>query len=425
MSVTALIGLQWGDEGKGKVVDSLSRHMDFVVRGQGGANAGHTVILGDQSYVLHLVPSGVLSESAVPVIGNGVVIDPIELLAEIRKLEEVGLSLRDRLKVSHQAHMVLPTHRDLDRAQEQARGKGKLGTTGRGIGPCYTDKVSRCGLRMGDLPRGAAGRELLTRHMGSQRDAIDALGGQHSRSLADEVDELLEAFDALRPLISDTVALIHDAVDRDAAVLLEGAQGALLDLDHGSYPFVTSSSCCVGGLLGGSGVSPRALKRVIGVAKSYCTRVGAGPFPTEESGAVGEEIRQKGKEFGATTKRPRRCGWFDAVAVRRAIKTNGVSEMVLTKTDVLSGQPCLKVAAAYKSDASAADYGSGGTLGAPVPVYTEMAGFDGDLGAATSVDELPGAARDLIELIEAQCEVPVTLVSTGPERNQIVRRDPR
>jgi adenylosuccinate synthase len=418
----ALIGLQWGDEGKGKVVDAMSERVDMVVRAQGGANAGHTIRVGDATRVLHLVPSGMLYPEIVGVVGNGVVVDPFVLLRELEGLLEAGYDLTGRLWVSDRAHVVLPYHAEMDEALEHLRGQTALGTTKRGIGPAYMDKAARTGLRMGELRDPVACAKRVMAEASAKYRLLDALGLPSRVDPAAVADRLLAAAERLLPLVADTVSLAHEAVDSGRNVLIEGAQGSLLDLDLGTYPYVTSSSCHTGGLLAGSGLPPRALERVIGVAKAYCTRVGGGPFPSEDLGSRGEEIRRRGTEFGSTTGRPRRCGWLDLVALRWAVRTNGVDEIALTKADVLSGQPEIPVCHAYDLDGVQITAFPADGLEGVRPVYRTFPGFDEDLAGIRRFEDLPGSLRDLIGLVEDVCGVPVTLVSTGPERGQTIQR---
>ena len=421
MPATALLGLQWGDEGKGKVVDALSKNLQMIVRAQGGANAGHTVRVGGQKHVLHLVPSGILYPHVVGLIGHGVVVDPVTLVREIRQLESLGVDLDGRLFVSERAHVVLPSHKALDVAQEAARGAGRIGTTGRGIGPAYGDKVGRKGIPLGASRHPSRFAERVRELTEEKNRLLTALGAE-PLDVSAAVAAIVESVAVLAPRITDTVALVLSALDRGDDVLLEGAQGALLDLDLGSYPYVTSSNCHVGGLITGSGVPPQAIGRVIGVTKAYCTRVGEGPFPTEEFGPIGAGLRERGQEFGATTGRPRRCGWFDAVAVRQAVRTNGVTEIALTKTDVLAGEPVIRVGTAYTSLPTMADGEPVDPTQAPTVRYTDLPGFDADLATVRRYDDLPGAVRDFVAFLESVCGVPVTLVSTGPERTQTLSR---
>jgi adenylosuccinate synthase len=422
MSVTALLGLQWGDEGKGRIVDALSASMEVVVRAQGGANAGHTVKVGERTRVLHLVPSGMLFPQVTGVIGNGVVVDPFTLVQEIDELGATGCEVGGRLLLSDRAHLVLPYHPEVDKALEERRGQRALGTTGRGIGPAYADKAARVGIRAGDLLDPAAAREQIQEEVASKNVWLTALG-RRPLDGKDVAGRVMGVAGRLLPFLADTVAFLNDAAQSGRAILVEGAQGALLDVDLGTYPFVTSSNCHLGGLLAGSGLSPRVITRVIGVAKAYCTRVGSGPFPTEDHGRAGEVLREKGREYGATTGRPRRCGWFDAIAARYAARTNGITEIALTKADVLSGQPVVRAGAAYRIDGRVvSEFPSGSRLDRAQPQWREFPGFEADLGAARRFDDLPRTVRDLVAFIEEACGAPVTFVSTGPERDQAIRR---
>ncbi|MAG55527.1 MAG: adenylosuccinate synthase [Planctomycetes bacterium] len=422
MTVTALIGLQWGDEGKGKIVDATSDAVDVVVRAQGGANAGHTVKVGETSRVLHLVPSGMLYPDTTGVIGNGVVLDPAQLLTELDALAASGHDLEGRLWISDRAHLVLPYHKRMDEALELLRGQSALGTTKRGIGPAYMDKAGRTGIRAGELRDPGLLRARVCEEAASKNRLLASLG----TSLVDGeaiADEAVACAARLAPMVRDTVTLVNDAIDADQRVLIEGAQGALLDLDLGTYPFVTSSNCHLGGLLAGCGIPPRAVDRVVGVAKAYCTRVGSGPFPTEDHGEAGQELRDKGHEYGSTTGRPRRCGWLDLVALRWAVRTNGVDEISLTKADVLSGQSVIRVCTGYRLNGEETHtFPGGGDVERAEPVYRDFPGFDGELSEARSYDDLPETLRDVIAFTEDTCKASVTLVSTGPERAQTIRR---
>lgn len=422
MPVTALIGLQWGDEGKGRVVDAISEKVQLVVRAQGGANAGHTVKVGDRTRVLHLIPSGILHPHVTGVIGNGVVVDPFTLLEEIEDLRKSGCEPRGRLLVSDRAHVVLPWHQEMDRAQEEIRGGRAIGTTGRGIGPAYADKAARSGIRVGDLLDPARGRDRILDEAAAKNRWLAAFDRKPLDAEA-VAARVLDALRRLAPFVADTVAFVNDAVDRGQDVLVEGAQGAMLDIDLGTYPYVTSSNCHLGGLLAGSGLPPRAVGRVIGVAKAYCTRVGGGPFPTEDLGPAGAALREKGKEYGATTGRPRRCGWFDGVAARYAVRTNGIDEIVLTKADVLSGQPELKASEAYDLDGTVVrDLPAGERLDRVRPEWRTWPGFAEDLSGIRDAGKLPRPLRDLMAFIEESSGARLSLVSVGPERGQLMRR---
>jgi adenylosuccinate synthase len=408
MAVTALIGLQWGDEGKGKVIDALSSRVDVIVRCQGGANAGHTVVVGSQKRVLRLVPSGILFPQVTGIIGNGVVVDPTELVAELDALRAAGHDVDGRLVVSERAHAVMPWHKALDRLGEELRGSDKIGTTGRGIGPAYGDKALRSGIVMADFVSEARFLELFDSGLAAHNRLIEAHGGKPLARDA-ELPALLAAAARLAPLVTDALERLQAAVREHREVFLEGAQGAMLDVDFGTYPFVTSSSTHVGGLLSGCGLAPRHLDRVTGVLKAYCTRVGSGPFPTEDTGATGELLRERGQEYGAVTGRPRRCGWFDAVAARHAIDLNGVDDLALTKADVLTGFDEVKVCVGYRlGGAELSGFPVTDKLARVEPAWRVFPGWKGEFRDARSFDDLPAT--------------PISAVSTGPERAQFVRR---
>ncbi len=409
MPSIAVVGVQWGDEGKGKVVDALTGDADIVVRYGGGANAGHTVYVGADKFVLHLIPSGILHAGKRCAIGNGVVVDPEALRAEIAELRARGIAVSpETLAISDRAHVVMPYHIALDRHRESRAGAKKIGTTGRGIGPCYTDKTARLGIRVGDLqgpPERLYDRleASLFEKQPLLRDAApDAVDPARLRALLERWRE------ELRPFTRDTMALLHDALDAGQRVLFEGAQGALLDVDFGTYPYVTSSNAGIGGLCAGTGVPPGKVGRVIGVAKAYATRVGEGPFPSELKDEVGEGLRQKGNEFGATTGRPRRCGWFDVPAARYALRFCGVESICLTKLDVLSGQAEVKVCVEY--DAAGA------------PVLEGRRGWRENLEDVTREADLPAAAREYVEFLERRVGVAIDWLSVGKRRDQLISR---
>lgn len=423
MPTTCVVGILWGDEGKGKVIDYLAGAADFVVRFGGGHNAGHTLIVPSGKLVLHLVPSGIVHRGTVNVIGNGVVVDPLHLCREIDVLRERGLTveLGRNLLISERAHVILEAHRRQDQWAEQLRGSGRIGTTGRGIGPAYADRCARIGLRVGDLCRPDAlrrGLQALADHknawfgpVGLEPLDVDAMGA-----------ELQAAGERLRDGIVDTGGLLRRALRAERRILLEGAQGCLLDLEHGTYPFVTSSHASAGGAFSGTGLPPHAM-RTIGVVKAYATRVGEGPFPTELVGARGEALRTAGNEFGSTTGRPRRCGWFDAVAVRYAGAVSGVDELVVTNLDVLSGFGDLKIAVAYRlPDGRRITELPAFDLGAVEPEFLELPGFDANLRPARRFDELAANARAYVEAIEAHTGLEVRTISVGPEREQVIKR---
>lgn len=418
-----VVGLQWGDEGKGKVVDILASRARFCVRFQGGNNAGHTLVVRGKKLVLHLVPSGILREDTTCVIGNGVVVDPEVLVAELDRLAEGGRIVTPaQLAISTEAHVILPYHRDLDACREEALGSQLIGTTKKGIGPAYEDKVARRGVRVADLLDRDHLRLMLEAAL---PDKNRQLVGWYGQPPAD-VDVLLAwaapLAERLRPHVADTVALLHEACARGDRILFEGAQGTYLDVDHGTYPFVTSSNTVAATAATGSGVGPKDLHAVVGIVKAYTTRVGSGPMPTELTDDVGEGLRSRGGEFGATTGRARRCGWFDAALVAHAARLNGATHLALTKLDVLSGMGPLQISTHYLScqgvPASAA------ALAAAVPQYEEHPGWDEDLTAARRWEDLPANCRSYVDRIEALCGVPVALVSVGPGRDQVIARDP-
>ncbi len=419
--VTIVVGAQWGDEGKGKIVDVLASQADIVARYQGGANAGHTLVCQGRTVVLHLIPSGILHEHVHCVIGNGVVLDPVALRQEISMLESLGVSVRGRLFISHKAHVIMPYHKLLDQAREQHQS---IGTTGRGIGPAYIDKYSRTGIRVVDLLDRSVLEEKLRANLAEKNALLEKIYHTEQLDVEAIVSEYLEFDRYIDEFVTDTTSLLHTALADGKRILAEGAQGALLDVDHGTYPFVTSSNPISGGACTGLGIPPTAVDRIIGLAKAYSTRVGNGPFPTELTDQTGEQLRTVGSEYGATTGRPRRCGWLDLVALRYSVMVNGITELALTKLDVLSHFPTIKVCTGYRLggqrlkgfpvDAQ--------TLDAVEPEYIELSGWQSPLDEARFIEELPPQAQTLIELIESYCGVRVTLVSTGAEREQIVRR---
>ncbi len=425
MANTVIIGAQWGDEGKGKIVDMLSARSQVIVRFQGGNNAGHTIRVGDEETILHLVPSGILHPGALCLVGNGVVLDPEVFLHETEELAARGVDISpSRLAVSKKAHLILPYHKSLDKAREAKRAGHKIGTTGRGIGPCYEDKAARVGLRAGDLAdpdlvRAKVRHALLEKNVLLRElykfDALDP----------DAVaDGLLALAPRLLPYVQDTDARLHAAMKAGADVLFEGAQGIHLDIDHGTYPFVTSSNTVAGNAAAGSAVAPSALERVVGVIKAYTTRVGSGPFPTELLDDAGSYLRTNGHEFGATTGRPRRCGWFDAVVARESVRLNGITDLALTKLDVLQNLPVLKICVAYELDGRTLDYlpQEEGALGRVTPVYEEMPGFEEDISGCRAFAELPDTVRAYVERLEELAGARVSLVSVGPGREQTIER---
>ncbi|WP_110717140.1 adenylosuccinate synthase [Salinicola acroporae] len=422
-----VLGTQWGDEGKGKVVDLLTESASAVVRFQGGHNAGHTLVIDGQKTVLHLIPSGVLRDDKICVIGNGVVLSPEALIEEIKELEAKDVPVRERLRLSPACPLILPYHVRLDQAREKARGIAKIGTTGRGIGPAYEDKVARRGLRLGDMLH----RERFASKLGEVLDyhnfVLTRYHGEPAVDFQEVLDQAMAFAEELRPMVCDTVSLVHDIRKSGENILFEGAQGSLLDIDHGTYPYVTSSNTTAGGTATGSGVGPLYLDYVLGITKAYTTRVGSGPFPTELFDEFGRHLAEKGHEFGATTGRARRCGWFDAVALRHAVQINSVSGICLTKLDVLDGLENIRVCVGYRSK-------DGETIDNPVdsegyeviePLYHDLPGWNESTIGARSVDDLPANARAYIAFLEKEVGTPIDIISTGPDRNEtIVLRNP-
>ncbi|MBD5641669.1 MAG: adenylosuccinate synthase [Desulfovibrio sp.] len=425
MANIVIIGAQWGDEGKGKIVDMLSAESQVIERFQGGANAGHTIKAGGRETVLHLLPSGILWPDALCLIGNGVVLDPEVFLEEIDALQAEGIDASPRrLAVSAKAHLILPYHKALDKAREAKRAGSKIGTTGRGIGPCYEDKAARIGLRAGDLARPDLVRAKI-RHALLEKNIL--LTGLYKFDAIDAdrtADALLALAPRLLPYITDTDALVHKAIQENKAILFEGAQGVHLDIDHGTYPFVTSSNTVSAGACCGTGVAPSAISEVIGVAKAYTTRVGSGPFPTELNDDTGSYLQAQGHEFGATTGRPRRCGWLDAVILRESVRLNGIDRLALTKLDVLQNLPQLKICVAYELDGKRMDYPpqGEGELAAVKPVYETFPGFEDDISGCRKYGDLPEEARAYIERIEELTGVPAGYISVGPGRDQTIIR---
>lgn len=426
MSTFVVVGLQWGDEGKGKITDVLSAKSDYVVRFQGGNNAGHTVYVGKDKFVLHLLPSGVLQCKGKCILGNGVVIDPKAFLEEIEALEEKGQST-DHVFISRRAHIIMPYHILYDTYREEAAGTDKIGTTKRGIGPCYEDKVARVGIRAIDLLNPEVLKEKLKINIEIKNAIFEKLYNKPPMDFDEIYQQCLAYGDILKDRIIYTERELNEAIDEGKNVLFEGAQALMLDIDFGTYPFVTSSSPSTGGVCIGAGVPPNKLQHLIGVAKAYCTRVGNGPFVTELDDEVGERIRTIGHEFGATTGRPRRSGWLDLVALRHACMINGITHLVITKLDVLSGFDKIKVCTAYKTeDNQEIDYFTSSTtkLDLYEPVYAEIDGWQEDITKINSFDELPENAQKYIKFIEDYLDIEVYLVSVGPDRSQnIIRKE--
>lgn len=424
MSNVVIIGAQWGDEGKGKIVDLLSRELDVIVRFQGGNNAGHTIKVAGEQTILHLIPAGILHPGKICLIGNGVVCDPSVFLTEVDELAEKGVDVApERLKISKRAHLILPYHKALDVARETYKAGKKIGTTGRGIGPCYEDKAARVGVRAGDLTNPVLVREKIEAAL-VEKNALFGLYGAPALSPDGVYDELMDMAPRLLPYLADVPGEIAEAWDKGRSVLFEGAQGTHLDIDHGTYPFVTSSNTVSGNAAAGSGISPRVLHRIIGIVKAYTTRVGSGPFPSELNDPTGEFLRDKGCEFGATTGRPRRCGWLDTVVLRESVRLNGLTDIALTKLDVLRGLPSIKICTGYKYHGKHLDFPpqEEGGLGHVTPLYEELPGFTEDITACASWDVLPVNVRDYISRIEALTGVRVSLISVGPERDQTIHR---
>ena len=422
-----VIGTQWGDEGKGKIVDLLTDAAKAVVRFQGGHNAGHTLVIDGAKTVLHLIPSGVLHDHVVCLIGNGVVLSPEALLKEIDQLEASGIPASERIIISESCPLILPYHISLDQARETALGTKAIGTTGRGIGPCYEDKVARRGVRVGDLMDAdlfaTRLREVLDYHNFVLKNYYQIEPLDYALLL----DQALQQAERLRPMVGDVPAKLHQLRQQGEKIMFEGAQGALLDIDHGTYPFVTSSNTTAGAAATGSGVGPRDLEYVLGIVKAYTTRVGSGPFPTELEDACGQHMGDKGHEFGATTGRKRRCGWLDIVALKRSFKINSVTGLCITKLDVLDGLETLKIAVAYRHHGQEVDTLplSADSLAACEPVYLEMPGWQESTFGVKSYDDLPAAAIDYLKKIEQLCGVPIDIISTGPDRQQtIILRHP-
>jgi adenylosuccinate synthase len=422
MSNTCVIGLQWGDEGKGKIIDILAKDYDIIVRYQGGGNAGHTLIIGDEKFVFHLIPSGILHPGKKCVIGNGIVLDPKLFLDEIEGLSKRNIDVSGNLFISDRAHVVLPYHKKLDLLIEKQKGVSMIGTTGRGIGPCYTDKIARTGIRIADLLNKDQFKEKLKIIVEEKNRLFVNLYNDEPMSWEEIYEEYSVYADKISPFVCDTVDLMASAIEDNKRILFEGAQGTLLDVDFGTYPYTTSSNAAAGGVSSGIGVSPKQIHNIIGITKAYTTRVGSGPFPTEVEGEQGEHIRKKGGEFGSTTGRPRRCGWFDAVAIQHSVRISGVDSLIVTKLDVLDDQETIRICTGYKNGNKVykifpADID---TLNNCEPVYEEVPGWREDTSMVKDVGGLPENARNYIRTIENVVGVKVDMVSVGPERLQII-----
>ncbi|MDR1472457.1 MAG: adenylosuccinate synthase [Synergistaceae bacterium] len=428
--VQALVGAQWGDEGKGRVVDVLARNVDVIVRYQGGANAGHTVIADGKKHVFHLLPSGMLYPNRVCIIGNGVVIDPAQLKSEVDDLSPPPSEIGSRLVISRGAHIVMPYHKKLDVLSEAARSKNSspIGTTGRGIGPCYVDKFNRVGIRAEDLASPTVLERKLRLNLEEKNPILERVYGEAPADFDEIYATAVEWGEFIAPYLGDSTFEIDSAIRGGKGVLFEGAQGTLLDVDHGTYPFVTSSSCVSGGCCIGGALGPGRIDRVIGVVKAYCTRVGEGPFPTEDRGDIGERLRRSGAEYGATTGRPRRCGWLDLVALDYSVRVNGLDVIALTKLDVLSGLDEIKVCAAYRLGGDAAGAtkifpNSAEKLARAIPEYRTLPSWKEDISGCRRFDDLPRAARDYVGFIEESSSVKVGLIGVGPDREDTIVRD--
>ncbi len=421
MKVDVLLGLQWGDEGKGKIVDVLAPQYDVITRFQGGPNAGHTLEFNNIKHILHNIPSGIFHENQINIIGNGVVIDPVVFNKEIEEISALNVDLSEKLLISKKAHLILPSHRILDQASENAKGKTKIGSTLKGIAPTYMDKTGRNGLRVGDI----LGKDFRAKYnylKEKHKDLLKLYDFDYNIEVLEN-----EWFDGIETIkkyqLVDSEILINDLIKKNKRILAEGAQGTLLDIDFGSYPYVTSSNTICAGACSGMGIAPRNIGEVYGIFKAYCTRVGGGPFPTELTDQTGEKLREKGREYGATTGRPRRCGWLDLPVLRYSIMLNGVTQLFMTKADVLSGFDTIKVCTSYRIGDKEIDHLPHDLDEISQPVYTELKGWTADLSLITSVRDIPSELEDYMQFIEKETGVPVTFVSVGPNREQILTRN--
>ncbi|OPJ59892.1 adenylosuccinate synthase [Clostridium chromiireducens] len=426
MSAFIVLGAQWGDEGKGKMTDYLAEEANVVVRFQGGNNAGHTVMVGDKEYKLHLIPSGILYDDKLNVIGNGVVVDPKALFQEIDYLEGVGVKVTpEKLIVSDRAQLIMPYHKILDQLKEKARGKNDIGTTGKGIGPCYTDKFERCGIRVCDLMHEDVFAEKLRENVEMKNAYITKILGGEALDFDEILKEYLEIAKKLRPFVQDTSVRVYNEIKADKTVLFEGAQGMLLDIDYGTYPYVTSSNTTAGGVSSGAGIGPNMITNSVGITKAYTTRVGKGPFPTELLDETGEWIREKGHEYGVTTGRSRRCGWLDLVIVKTAARVSGLTSLAVTKIDTLAGLEKIKVCVGYKFNDTVIDYfpASLEDLAECEPIYEEFDGWDDSVADVRSYDELPENVKKYLARISEFTETKISIVGVGPKRDQTMRID--
>lgn len=424
MSAFIVLGAQWGDEGKGKMTDYLAEEADVVVRFQGGNNAGHTVEVDDKQYKLHLIPSGILHDEKLNVIGNGVVVDPKALFTEIDYLQDLGVKVTpEKLIVSDRAHVIMPYHRVLDKLKEQARGSNDIGTTGKGIGPCYTDKFERCGIRVCDLLNKNVFETKLKENIEMKNAYITKVLGGEALNFDEILNEYLAYAERLRPYVQDTSVRVYDEIKKNKNVLFEGAQGMLLDIDYGTYPYVTSSNTIAGGVANGVGIGPTLITKAVGIAKAYTTRVGKGPFPTELNNEIGEWIREKGFEFGVTTGRARRCGWLDLVILKTTVRVCGLTSLAVTKIDTLAGLEKIKMCVGYKFDGKVIDYfpASLEDLANCEPIYEEFDGWDDSVQKARSYEELPENAKKYLSRIEEFTGTKISIVSVGPKRDQTMR----
>jgi len=423
MSGTVVIGAQWGDEGKGKITDYLAENAEVVVRYQGGNNAGHTVEANGKQYKLHLIPSGILYENTINIIGDGVVIDPEALFEEIEYLEKLGVQVKN-LAISDRAHIIMPYHKAIDMLSEKKRGKADIGTTGRGIGPCYTDKFERSGIRVCDLLNKEVFIERAGANIDFKNEIITKLYGGEALNKQEIIDKYLKFAERMRPFVKDTIDVLYRQIEKGSKVLFEGAQGTLLDIDYGTYPYVTSSHPISGGVCVGAGVGPRTIDKIVGVCKAYTTRVGKGPFPTELFDEMGSFIREKGREYGTTTGRPRRCGWLDLVILKFAVRLSSITDIAVTKIDTLAGIEKLKICVGYELDGKVIDYfpASLESLGRCKPVYEEFDGWDDSIRNARTYENLPQNARKYLNRIEEFTGTKISLVSVGPKREETIIR---
>lgn len=419
MSCSVVIGAQWGDEGKAKMIDFYSQESDIIVRYQGGANAGHTVVAHGKKYVFHLIPSGILHEGKVCVIGNGVVIDPIQLIEEIDLLIKQGIDVKDRIFISDAAHLILPYHKALDKAIEEFRSD-KIGTTGRGIGPCYADKCTRTGIRVGDIFDEEALEVKVRNILEIKNLQLEKMFGKEAFSIDDMMDILLNFKERAKNMVINSAYYLNEAAENGKRIILEGAQGFALDIDHGTYPFVTSSNPTIGGAMLGSGINSFHVEKVVGISKAYITRVGEGPFPTEDMTEVGNILREKGGEYGATTGRPRRCGWFDVELLKQAKRVCGLTEIALVKLDVLTGFEKIKVAVGYEVKGKKIEMFPSHMLNKVKPIYEEVDGWTEDISNCSSFDELPENAKKYIKYLEEKVGVKISVVSVGADRKNTI-----